>query len=294
MALIDELVVGSGHEEVAREAPVEPEEHAQQAPREPEEVAREPAPAPAPAKEEPRRERTDDIPYPRFREVLDDRNSLKAKLEEIESRLKAYEVRAEQPKVAEESAPSADDDPVAYAIWQGNQAERASKEIREYMQRQQQTEAYHREVQAVTQRYQASAAEYIKEVPDFMDAYAHAINVRTQQLMLFGATAEQAQQTIMGEELQLAHNALANGRNPADVIYNMARVFGYQSKQGQPAQQNANVAADKIKQVKAGKNAEGLGSSAAESKEPEDEDVPRGSFKEFEQAFKERGFRRRH
>lgn len=280
MSLVDELT------SYEREVP----EEAQQSPIE--ETVSEEQEESAPAKQEvveqkPReREKTEDVPYGRFREVLEDRNSLKEKLSEIERKLAAFEQARQQPATPEEPTPDRNEDPVGYAIWKAEQAERRQKETDEVVKRSEQATEYGRQVQAVTQAYQASAVEYAKTTPDFADAYNHAINARIQQLQLMGADPMQAQAMVNQEEISMAANALRQGKNPAEMVYNLAKIWGYQAKPKDDAM-------SKLAQVKAGKRAEGLGESKSKATEPEDEDIPRGSFKEFEQAFKERGFRRR-
>lgn len=284
MSLIEEL---TSYESEQTAEPVQEESTVQATAPEPKPVSATASLAPS----QKEREKTDDIPYGRFREVLEDRNELKAKLQEIENKLRSYEERQAKPaQLPVEEAPNQDDDPVAYAIWQGKQAEKARDEIRQYKQHQEEESARTQAIQGITQHYRSSATEYMKTTPDFMDAYAHAMNVRTQQLMIMGATQEQAQSAVMQEEIQLAANAIQRRQNPAEMVYNLAKLWGYTPKSVSAAEAPVT---EKMKQVKAGKNAEGLGSSSAADKSEEEEDIPRGSFKEFEQAFKERGFKRR-
>lgn len=283
MGLIDEL---TSYERAEPEPEVEQPEPAEEPVAEQQEES-EPVKQEVSEPRQKEREKTEDVPYGRFREVLEDRNSLKEKLAEIERKLATFEQARQQPATPEESPPDKNEDPVGYALWKVEQSERRQKELDEVVKRREQDTEYGRQVQAVTQAYQASAMEYAKATPDFADAYNHAINARMQQLQLMGADPMQAQALVNQEEINMAANALRMGKNPAELVYSLAKIWGYQPK-------HKDSGVSKLEQVKAGKKAEGLGSSKSKAPEPEDEDVPRGSFKEFEDAFKERGFKRRN
>jgi len=72
-----------------------------------------------------------------------------------------------------------------------------------------------------------SVQNYQKDVPDYQDAYMHARNQRVAMLKVNGLNDPQAQEMVNREELQVAAKAYQDGVNPAERIYELAKVFGY-------------------------------------------------------------------
>lgn len=89
-------------------------------------------------------------------------------------------------------------------------------------------------------------ADYMKDHPDFMDAYKHLRSARAQDLRDVGVPEKNIEQALLQDEIAVALNARAQGKNSADVIYNMAKRYGYQSTKAPaapPADPAARVAA---------------------------------------------------
>lgn len=72
-----------------------------------------------------------------------------------------------------------------------------------------------------------SVREVMQERPDFLAAYQHARQARVSELSALGFAPREALQITFENELEIIQNAYANGRNPADVIYDYARRHGY-------------------------------------------------------------------
>ena len=69
--------------------------------------------------------------------------------------------------------------------------------------------------------------DFEKDNPDFQAASAYLRDSRARELAAFGVDAYRIQQQIGFEKLQLAQTALQHGRNPAEVIYALAKMRGY-------------------------------------------------------------------
>lgn len=65
------------------------------------------------------------------------------------------------------------------------------------------------------------------EQPDFPTAYEHARERRIAELMTLGYGPDEAVAITFDNELEVIRNAYANGRNPAQVIYDYALQRGY-------------------------------------------------------------------
>lgn len=80
-----------------------------------------------------------------------------------------------------------------------------------------------------TQELGGVEAQFSQQNPDYYDALGYVRNMRTQQLTLLypTATPEQVNAAIAQEELQAAFNFRQQGRNPAEVAFQLAAALGY-------------------------------------------------------------------
>jgi len=76
--------------------------------------------------------------------------------------------------------------------------------------------------------------EFEARTPDFKAASAFLRDARAQELSTLGVDAYHVQQVLGLEKLQLAQLALQHGRNPAEVIYALAKSRGYSPNAGAP------------------------------------------------------------
>ncbi len=84
---------------------------------------------------------------------------------------------------------------------------------------------------------------YTIEHPDYPQALAHIQSFRMGQFMAMGMPQEQAQQALLGDTLFTADNAFRAGKNPAGVMYEMAKMVGYVPGGAPPAEQMPEPAA---------------------------------------------------
>lgn len=88
--------------------------------------------------------------------------------------------------------------------------------------------------------------------PDYQDAYRHMIQMRTQDYLDSGMTATEAKAAVSNDELSIAARALQQGKNPAEIVYNMAKRYGYAKKDVPPTKEEG---ANKLDQIKKGLDA---------------------------------------
>lgn len=137
--------------------------------------------------------------------------------------------RGQQPARQPEAVniPDPNEDPIGYQSYQLNHLNRAVAAQQQYLE--QQAHA-HREQQAVNtldNAYKASAMEFIKEAPDFGDAYKFLERSRIQEYMALGYSAQESSYLLQEDERALAAKSFKERVNPAARIYAAALARGF-------------------------------------------------------------------
>jgi len=84
--------------------------------------------------------------------------------------------------------------------------------------------------------YRAAANEFHGKTPDFMDAYNHLLQSRANELrVLYQMPEEQIGRQLQQEEMGLVALAFKQNRNPAELLYENAKLRGYAKKAAAPA-----------------------------------------------------------
>lgn len=114
-----------------------------------------------------------------------------------------------------------------------------------------------------------SEAHYREQKPDYDDAINHVVQMRANELALYGLNRAQIQQTISEEATEIVRAAVQQGRDPAELGYQIALSRGYRPAEGEaaPAKTNgsggAQATIDAIAKAKAqGKSLGGGGGSS--------------------------------
>jgi hypothetical protein len=186
--------------------------------------------------------------------------------------------------------PNTDPDPVGALAHNQNLSLQALQQI--YNEKQTNA-AQQRQVQQVQQLVgwaAQAAADYSKEVPDFGDAYQHVIKMRVGELEAMGMPPQQIKQTLENDELWIYSSAAQNGRNPAEIVYNMAKNTGYTAKKADavPAEQKMESLQNGVKASKS------LGGSGAVAGKPTAEQLAAmddDEFAEFKKTLAKKGQR---
>ena len=180
------------------------------------------------------------IPYPKYareKKKLQDRlaalekqnGELSEKFTRGDERLRLLnEVMAPQPQqqaTDEDPEPDPNEDIIAWANW----SRRENGRLREAIS---QTQGVVQETNADTamrNNYVADVQAFARETPDFGPAYNHLITVRAQNLATQGYSEAEIKKIIHNEEKSLVQSAMAKGKRPASVIYDMAKQWGWRS-----------------------------------------------------------------
>lgn len=191
-----------------------------------------------------------------------------AKLQE----LILQKVNPPQPKV-EEQIPDPEKDPVgALKV--------LLKQSHEYKQNQQATEQENQRAlqeQRIMGDASRAEGEYLSTLPDFdantrtsstyNEASAFLINMRRAELNALGYQPMQIQQTIKQEAIGLAAQALQGGRNPAQIVMDLAKARGFAPKP-KTAEAPKETEQQKIERIAKGQEAGFSIGSAAGAKAP--------------------------
>ena len=106
-------------------------------------------------------------------------------------------------------------------------------------------------MQQLTTRAAAMEREFATANPDYDKASSHLFEMRRQELVAAGWTDPAEIQTMMANEARgLAARALQQGRNPAAVVYELAKLRGYAAAPDPAANGGGNGAADPTAQLR--------------------------------------------
>lgn len=182
---------------------------------------------------------------------LEERNKLRAKIEELEARNNQFgtleqQIREMREKLAANEAkqpepepePEVDyfDDPKAYIDKRTGSLVSQLKELDGKAKQFEQTQQQAAQVQQLMSAIGVAERAFAKEAPDYYDALNHVRDARRRELSLMfpEAKPEQVEQQIQQEEVQAAAIALNTRRDPAKVAYELAKARGYAPKKAAP------------------------------------------------------------
>ena len=171
----------------------------------------------------------------------------------------------QKPQEPPEQVPDPEQDPVGYFMWEGKQRDKAIQDVK-------QTQAQHAEymqafqqMQALDNAFAVSAQAYRQQQPDFDDAHKFFMDSQRQRAQLLGFEPQQVDQMVGQAVLSTVMQAQRTGQDIADVVYQLARMSGYQGPQTQapetpPMTQPTEPPMDKetFQRIQQGQKATGL------------------------------------
>jgi hypothetical protein len=131
-----------------------------------------------------------------------------------------------RPAPQEPAPPDPEEDIFGYAKHLAGKVDQLQGVANQYQQNTQQQQ----QVQSLIQAYRADAEQFRSRTPDFLDAYNHYRKTRQQELSSMGYSPQQIGQALEADELAIANQAFSVGRSPAEAIYAIAGVRGYQKQ----------------------------------------------------------------
>jgi hypothetical protein len=127
--------------------------------------------------------------------------------------------------------PPKDVDPLANMDARLEQAERAARQLYESQQQEYRRQQAEHNERAFRAHVGGMEQEFAKSTPDYIEALQFVAGRRRTELEAAGYPAQQVAAMVDRDAMMLAWDAVQQGRNPAEVIYNMAVSTGYTKKQ---------------------------------------------------------------
>lgn len=171
-------------------------------------------------------------------EERDKRRELQRRLQETEERGRQAETKLQQiiDQINQNSprAPNFEEAPLESLKYEQEMLKRSIEQEQHQVR---QMIDYQRE-QAFMSQYKDDATRFSTQNPDFKEAYSSLMNGRFQELTAFGFSPEHANNIMLQEEAGIVSKAYQDRVNPAERLYQVAKMRGYNptaSKQQQPA-----------------------------------------------------------
>lgn len=167
-----------------------------------------------------------------LREEREEKKRLKAQIEEISSKTAGLEELRkqldEQRRAAQEAAEKAkfEEDPANYLK---SELERVRQE-QEKLQHQtvEERQAQERETQFL-QAVSSQVQSFKTQTPDYDEAFQYAHDRRIEELRILGIPEQNLEAVFVQESFALANQAMQQGRNPGEVVYQLAKHWGYKN-----------------------------------------------------------------
>ena len=181
------------------------------------------------------------VPYGALHEERQRRKELQAALEQLrqeqlQSSQMMQQVLQQMQAKNEPPAPTLDDDPVAYFERKRQEQEAQLKQMNETLQQRQEREQQEYQQQQFVSAYRQAANEFAQKAPDFNDAYKFALDHRASELRAAGYPQEMIPQILRNNEAEIVSIAFQQGINPAEKIYEIAKIRGWKSPAAEPEQ----------------------------------------------------------
>jgi hypothetical protein len=217
---------------------------------------------------QPRDENGKFIPHSVFHAEREEHKKTKAALEEINRKQAVLEDRwntilklKEQPAAAEEPAgpPDPNEDIFAFSKWQADKIKALEEKVTGREKQEEQARTVEQQEREIWSHWSESAKSYAAEKTDFGDAVTFLSDARTKQLAALAAvnpdfaTEQGRLQQINAELRQIVAGAKQLGRNPAEIVYEMASAYGYAPKA--PSDPGKVALPDKLAAIDAAQNA---------------------------------------
>lgn len=150
------------------------------------------------------------------------------KVGQLEANIAQLQQKSVEPQIEEPG----DDDPLGQMMHKLNLVTKTVTDLQARLVEQQSQQQELSKFQQFQQQVGQLRDQFTKTHADFNDAYNHVRAARVADLKMFGYSEADIQKALFQEEVQLAQNAVRMGKNPAEVVYDMARRHGYTPKVG--------------------------------------------------------------
>lgn len=197
--------------------------------------------------QQPRDEKGKYVPHQALHAEREEHKKTKSQLEEHSRKMAVLEDRWNTLlKLKEEPAavapPNPDEDIFGYMKWQGEQLKSVETKLNERVQAEEKTRQEHEYEQQVSTFWQSSVSDYAQRVPEFTEAAGWLSEYRHKQLAALApidprmANPAVRNAQIDAELKQIITTAAQNNQNPAELVHQLAKGWGFAAKAPEPEQ----------------------------------------------------------
>lgn len=189
------------------------------------------------------------VPLAALQEARAEAKALKQQQAEFNAWKQQIEpILAQLPKAEQEQAPDPNTDPFGYQNWALGKLGTTVQEMQTWRQQQEQTARANEQTQRVLSWASQQAQAFQAKTPDFGDAYAFAKDSLTKELSALGYDQGAIDAELENRQAQIIHAAALRTQqgiptNPAELVYNYAKVRGFTGKQQASNALDPNAAA---------------------------------------------------
>lgn len=130
----------------------------------------------------------------------------------------------------EKPAPKFEEDPLGHIATRNETLEKELTKVSEKLESMTKQSSQVAFMQHVNSEISAAETEFRSQHPDYDAALKYLKDVTRSDLTDQGVDPAQIEQTLQAGKIGLAHTAIQQGKNPAQVIYERAKRYGYQAK----------------------------------------------------------------
>jgi hypothetical protein len=138
--------------------------------------------------------------------------------------------------------------------------------------------AFNNEMNAI----RSQTSQYAQQNPDYNERFNFVQNRRMKEFELLGVPQEQWQAQLENESIQLARVAMQQGRNPAELLSELATHWGYQPQQTQQPTVQTETNEQNLQRLEQGQKAASTLSSGGQSDDSLLKRIENMSDKEFD------------
>lgn len=214
-------------------------------------------------------------------------------LQRIAAMREAAAARRTAAEAGQSAEPAPEADPAAHIEYLKAKLAEIEGTQNQFVQERQVESLNQAETQQLHTVLSSSEAELRQQKPDYDEAINHVVQARARELKLYGLTPVQIQQHLQEEVLDITRSAIAQGRSPAEIGYEIALLRGYTPGEAptnaQPGGQGSNgggaarVAA--IAAAQKGSRSLGQASGAAPPKDLNAQTIASMSEEEFDALY---------
>lgn len=173
------------------------------------------------------------VPHQALHEERKRRQEVEANFRQLQQNQAVLEQRlqqlwqAAQPK---QEVPNKEVDPLGYVDHTLNQTQAQLQQIEQWRQQQEAFAHQQRQAQQLASWAKNQASTFAADKSDFKPAYEHFIQLKSREFQAMGMPVDQIPHAVANFELGLFFQSAQTGRNPGEVIYEMAKSTGFQQK----------------------------------------------------------------